>query len=70
MSARYLNSAAAAEYLGFGTGEQGAAIIRQMVHRRQIEHIKIAGGARLRFDVKTLDAWMAKHRVPVREETA
>lgn len=67
MAPRYLNSAAAAEYLGFGTGEKGAGIIRQMVHRRQIEYIKVAGGARLRFDVKALDAWMLKHRVPVQE---
>lgn len=60
---RYLDSAAAAEYLGFGTGERGANAIRQMVHRRQIAHIKL--GARLRFDQKELDAWMAQHRVSI-----
>lgn len=65
MGTRYLDSAAAAEYLGFGTGEKGAAVIRQMVHRKQIEHCKI--GSRLRFDRVKLDAWMDKQRVPVKE---
>ena len=58
MTQRYLNSAQAAEYLGFGTGARGAGTIRVMVHRRQIEHIKI--GARLRFDRLALDAWMRR----------
>ncbi len=62
---RYLNSAAAAEYLGFGTGDKGAGIIRQLVHRREIPHAHV--GSRLRFDVKALDAWMEKKRVPVKE---
>lgn len=65
---RYLDSAAAAEYLGLGTGERGANNIRQMVHRRQIEYIKL--GARLRFDIKTLDAWMAKQRVEIQHHSA
>lgn len=61
MGARYLNTESAAEYLGFGTGNKGAAIIRQMVHRREIPHYKI--GVRLRFDVKAIDAWMERRRV-------
>ena len=69
MSTRYLNSAAAAEYLGLGTGDLGAGIIRQMVHRRQIPYTKI-GPKRLGFDVKALDAWLAKRSVPAREEIA
>jgi hypothetical protein len=68
MSPRYLDSAAAAEYLGFGTGKNAAANIRQLVHRRQIDYIKVGGGPRLRFDVKALDAWMAKHRVSAQGE--
>jgi excisionase family DNA binding protein len=58
---RYLTSEQAARYLGFGEGERGANLIRQMVHKRQIEHIKL--GTRLRFDIRTLDAWMATKRV-------
>jgi excisionase family DNA binding protein len=63
---RYLNSAAAAEYLGFGTGANAAAAIRQLVHRRQIPFTRI-GPKSLRFDVKELDAWMAKQRVSAKE---
>jgi excisionase family DNA binding protein len=64
MNTRYLNSEQAAEYLGFGSGKQGANAIRQLVHRQEIPHHKL--GQRLRFDLKELDLWMAKHRVPVR----
>lgn len=65
MGTRYLSSAAAAEYLGFGTGKNAQGIIRQLVHRKQIPHTRV--GARLRFDVKALDAWMAKRHVPAQE---
>lgn len=71
MGKRYLNAAAAAEYLGYGTGEEGAATIRQLVHRRQIPFVKIGchRNSPLRFDVKALDAWMEKHRKSVQETT-
>jgi excisionase family DNA binding protein len=65
---RYLDSEAAAEYLGFREGKAGAAQIRQMVHRNEIPHYKL--GVRLRFDRLELDAWMAKQRVKMREMKA
>jgi hypothetical protein len=69
MGQRYLNAAAAAEYLGYGTGETGAATIRQLVHRRQVPFIKVGKfrNSPLRFDVKALDAWLDKHRNQVQE---
>jgi excisionase family DNA binding protein len=58
---RHLDSKDAANYLGFGEGAKGAAQIRQLVHRGEIPHHKV--GARLRFDIKALDAWMAQKHV-------
>jgi hypothetical protein len=37
----YVDSAAAAELLGFGTGKRGANAIRQLVHRREIPYYKL-----------------------------
>lgn len=55
---RYMSSELAAEYLGLGTGKDGANLLRQLVHKRQIPFIKL--GARLRFDRQALDAHMAR----------
>lgn len=63
MGARYLDSAAAAEYLGFGTGKRGRDAVRQLIHRRGIPHYKLGGGKSLRFDQRELDNWMQRHRV-------
>lgn len=57
-NARYLSSEMAAEYLGLGTGEHGANLIRQLVHRREIPFIKL--GSRLRFDRAELDSFMTR----------
>jgi excisionase family DNA binding protein len=63
MGARYLDSAAAAEYLGFGTGKKATDKVRQLVHRRHVPHFKLGGGKALRFDAKELDTWMRRYRV-------
>lgn len=58
---RYMNSETVAEYIDLGTGKQGAALIRQLVHRREIPFIKF--GSRLRFDRLEIDKWMAQNAV-------
>jgi excisionase family DNA binding protein len=50
-----------AEYLSLGAGKSGAAVVRQMVHRREIPHSRI--GHRLRFDVIEIDKWIAANKV-------
>lgn len=56
---RLLTPAEAAEYIG--RSEDG---IRQMVHRRQIPHVKT--GKLLRFDIRDLDMWINEHKVQAR----
>jgi excisionase family DNA binding protein len=56
VSARYLTVDAAAEYLSLTP-----KAVRRMIERGDIPHYRV--GARLRFDVTDLDAWMRKHRV-------
>lgn len=65
---RYMNSETVAEYMDLGTGKKGAALVRQLVHRREIPFIKI--GSRLRFDRLEIDRLMTEHTTQIRRSLA
>lgn len=56
MTARLIDLAAAADYLGRTPGA-----VRKLVYRREIPFVK--QGRTLRFDLRQLDDWIASHTV-------
>ena len=66
MRRRYMNVPEVAIYIDSTPGS-----IRQLVQRRRIPHLRVAGGRRILFDVREIDKWLADDKIaPDGPETA